>query len=170
MALVSGLEEARRAALKGATVVQLRSPEASLRELEASALAIRRQLDLPLVISDRADLAAAVGAAGVQLPEAGIPVAAARLVARGAIVGRSVHNPEAALEAEARGADYVVFGAIRPTASHPGAAAAGWEGLAAVAGRLTIPVIAIGGLGEGDLARCLDAGAAGFAAIGFFQA
>jgi thiamine monophosphate synthase len=85
------------------------------------------------------------------------------------LVGRSVHSLESALHAESEGADYVIFGPVWASASHPGSWPAGIEALAEVARTLRIPVIAIGGVTEGRIAECHAAGAAGYAAIGMFE-
>src|SRR6202011_2553947 len=101
---------------------------------------------VPVLISSRADLVLAAGAAGVQLPDGDLPVAAARrLLGPARLIGRSVHSPAAAEEAEAAGAQYLVFGPVFPTASHPGREAAGLPALAEVAAAVRIPVLAIGG-------------------------
>lgn len=170
MALVRNADDARLALERSATVLQLRDPVASARELERRA---DRLIGLagatPLVISARADLALAVGAAGVHLPERDLPVAAARrMVGPGRLVGRSTHSIAAAREAEEQGADYVVFGPVFASASHPGQRPAGLTALRAVAAAVRVPVLAIGGVDAGRAAACLGAGAAGFAAIGYF--
>jgi thiamine monophosphate synthase len=80
-----------------------------------------------------------------------------------------VHSLESALQAEREGADYVIFGPIWASASHPTSSPAGVEALAAVSRSLHIPVIAIGGVTEERIAECHAAGAAGYAAIGLFE-
>ena len=65
------------------------------------------------------------------------------------------------------GADYVTLSPIFATASKPGhGPALGPDGLAHVAARLAVPVIALAGVGADNAAACLDAGAAGVAAMG----
>jgi len=66
-------------------------------------------------------------------------------------------------------ADYVIFGPVWASASHPASMAAGIEALATVAHALRIPVLAIGGVTEQRIAECRAAGAAGYAAIGLFE-
>jgi len=168
MAIVSSAERAEAAAGR-ASAIQLRMPGSSARDLETEAQRVRSRVRLPLIVSDRIDVAAAVGAAGVNLPESGLPVSAARRILASGVVGRSVHSIDSALRAQGEGCDYVIFGPVRPTTSHPEQAAQGWDRLGEVAAALSIPVIAIGGLGESDLAHCLELGAAGFAAIGYFE-
>jgi thiamine monophosphate synthase len=76
---------------------------------------------------------------------------------------------EAALIAEGDGADFVIFGPVWQSESHPSAEPAGVEALSRVAHTLRIPVLAIGGVTEGRIAECHAAGAAGYAAIRLFQ-
>lgn len=169
MALVASADEAGHALGRGATILQLRIPGAPGRRLEKEARAVIPTSPVPVLISSRADVALAVGAIGVQLPEADIPVSAARRLLGDWLIGRSVHSLEAALAAEADGADYVVLGPVFETASHEGRPALGLEVLREAAGRLRLPVLAIGGVDAERAAECVAAGAAGFAAIGYFK-
>jgi thiamine-phosphate diphosphorylase len=170
MAVVRDAAAGRRAAELGATLLQLRNPDASARALEVEAARLAAHAAVPVVVGGRADVALAAGAAGVHLPERDLPVAAARrLLGRPLLVGRSVHSAGAAVEAEAQGADYVVFGAVFASASHPGRPPAGLDALRRVVEAVRIPVLAIGGIDAARAAACREAGAAGFAAIGYFR-
>ncbi len=151
-----------------ATILQLRAPLSAARATEHEASALVATSPVPVVVSSRCDIALAAGAAGVNLPENDIPVAAARALMGERLVGRSVHSLDSALRAESDGADYVIFGPVWPSASHPASAPAGITALAEVAHALRIPVLAIGGVTEERIAECHAAGAAGFAAIGLF--
>jgi thiamine-phosphate pyrophosphorylase len=170
MAVVEDAPAGRRAAARGATLIQLRARDLPARQLEREARNLVEALAIPLLINARPDVALATGAAGVHLPENDIPVAAARRLLPDRLVGRSTHSLEAALEAESEGADYVVFGPIFPTPSHEfssptGTFAQGLPALQKVASQLRIPVIAIGGVDDESRAACEEMGAAGFAAI-----
>ena len=170
MAVVTTADSGLRAPELGATIVQLRNPAASARELEREAAALVGTSTVPVVISSRVDVALAVGAAGVNLPEQDLPVAdARRLLGSDRLVGRSVHSVGAAREAEEEGADYVLFGPVFASASHPGRPAAGLAALAGVAAAVRIPVLAIGGVDHERAEECLRHGAAGFAAISLFE-
>ncbi len=160
----AGLHAAQRA-----TIVQLRAPGLSGRELEASAIELVANSPVPVLISSRCDIALAAGAAGVNLPERDIGVRDARALLGGRLIGRSVHSLERALQAELDGADFVIFGPVWASESHAGAPPAGVPALAEVARALRIPVLAIGGVTEERIAECHAAGAAGYAAIRFFQ-
>ena len=68
----------------------------------------------------RFDLALSAEAAGVILPEAGLPIEPVRReTPRGFLVGKSTHSAPGALEAASRGADLVLLGPIFSTPSKP---------------------------------------------------
>ena len=123
------------------------------------------------------DLAAAraVGAAGLHLP-AGCDIGARLAEARhtlgpGALLGASAHDPDEALATAESGADYVTLSPIFESASKPGyGPALGPAGLNVLAARLTVPVVALGGIGAGNAGACLAAGAAGVAVMGAVMA
>jgi thiamine-phosphate pyrophosphorylase len=150
-------------------VIQLRAPGLSTAALEREARELIAAVSVPVLISSRCDVALACGAAGVNLPERDISIDDARTLLDDRLVGRSVHSIESALQAEAQGADFVIFGPVWESPSHPGGNPAGLQALEAVAHAVRIPVLAIGGVTEERIAFCLAAGARGYAAIGLFQ-
>ncbi len=83
------------------------------------------------------------------------------------IVGISVHSKEAAIRAEALGADFVTFGAVfeSPSKRAMGFEAQGLEALHAVVNSVSIPVFAIGGITLAHAQACLQVGAWGVAVI-----
>jgi 8-oxo-dGTP diphosphatase len=83
----------------------------------------------------------------------------------GRLLGCACHNADEIARAERVGADQILIGPVLPTRTHPGAETLGWEGLAALTARTTLPVYALGGLQPGDLAAARDAGAIGIAGI-----
>ncbi len=168
MAIVTNTSAGLKAAGR-ATILQLRAPMSSAREIADEAAALVAESPVPVVVSSRCDIALAAGAAGVNLPEDDIPIQDARKLLGERLIGRSVHSLESAKRAESDGADYVIFGPVWAIASHPGHEPAGIAALARVAASLRIPVIAIGGINDQRIAECRDAGAVGFAAIGYFQ-
>jgi len=156
----------------GVNAVQLREKDLPAGEL----LALARQLRgvcgtrALLLINDRVDVALLAGADGVHLGEEGLPVAAVRQMLPPSMrVGRSVHSVKAARQAELDGADYVVFGTLFASPSHPEASPAGLDLLRGVIQRLSIPVVAIGGIGPENVGECWEAGAAGVAAVSAIQ-
>jgi len=137
--------------------------------LEREAGELVRATTLPVLISSRCDVALASGAAGVNLPESDIGAADARILLGRRLVGRSVHSIEGAQQAERDGADFVIFGPVWESTSHPGSPPAGLAALELIARSVRIPVLAIGGVTEQRIAECHAAGAAGYAAIGMFR-
>ncbi|HXE56604.1 MAG TPA: thiamine phosphate synthase, partial [Gemmatimonadales bacterium] len=117
-----------------------------------------------VLVNARPDVARAVGAQGVQLGRDDLAPAEARAVLGPGWIGASVHSIAEAEAAAAEGADFLLVGAIYPTASHPGRAPAG-IGLVRAAAALGKPVIAIGGVTAERTAELRDAGAYGAAAI-----
>ena len=128
-------------------------------------------------ITVNGDLAAAefAAAAGVHLPNGGdLPdrlAAARRGLGPDALLGASAHSLEEAQAAAVAGADYVTLSPVFESASKPGyGPALGPAGLKAMAARLAIPAIALGGVAAGNAGACLEAGAAGVAVMGAVMA
>ncbi|MBM3319875.1 MAG: thiamine phosphate synthase [Candidatus Eisenbacteria bacterium] len=117
-------------------------------------------------VSDRIDVALASGADGVQLPENSFtPEETRRLLGPEGRIGRSVHDPAGAREAERRGADFVLAGPVFAT---PGKERLlGVRGAAELRAALGIPAIPIGGIDE---ARVPEIRRAGFRAIAVVRA
>ncbi|MDB5814778.1 MAG: Nudix family hydrolase [Rhodocyclales bacterium] len=80
-------------------------------------------------------------------------------------VGASCHTRTELEHAAALGLDYAVLGAVKPTASHPGQAAIGWQTFHDMTRELSLPVLAIGGLATVDMTEARRAGAHGIACI-----
>jgi 8-oxo-dGTP diphosphatase len=78
-------------------------------------------------------------------------------------VAASVHSRRELDQAIGLGLDFAVAGAIKPTRSHPGVRPIGWNGFADIATASSIPVYAIGGLVDIDLAAARASGAHGVA-------
>ncbi|BCB86766.1 hypothetical protein Psuf_040790 [Phytohabitans suffuscus] len=82
-----------------------------------------------------------------------------------ALVGRSCHD-EAELSRLTR-EHYAIVSPVFPTPSKPGyGPPLGLDGLARLAARSPVPVLALGGVTPGNAAGCLAAGAAGVAVMG----
>jgi thiamine-phosphate pyrophosphorylase len=168
MAVVTEADAGRRAVQLGATMLQLRAPGAHTHVIESAARELL-SAGVPLIVSSRCDIVLAAGAAGVNLPEKDIPIAdARRLLGPDRLIGRSVHSLDSASAASTDGADYVIFGPIWPTPTHPDSNSLGVDALRQVANALAIPVIAIGGVSRVRIDECLAAGAAGYASIRLF--
>ena len=162
------------AALEGGVdIIQLREKGRTARERYELGTTVRQltaEADVPLIVNDRIDLAAAIDADGVHLGDDDLPVTVARdQLGADAIVGRSVATPEAAVAAESAGADYLGVGAVYETSSKadvdPERNGIGLDGLRAVVEATTLPVYAIGGITVDRPPDAVTAGADGVAVI-----
>ena len=119
-----------------------------------------------LLINERVDVAAAVGADGVQLGEEALPPKEARkILGPDPLIGRSVHSEQGAQLAEAEGADFLLVGTMYATSSHPGHQPAGLELIRRIAASCSLPLLGIGGITEANLGPVMEAGAQGVAVI-----
>ena len=163
-------EIVRAAVAGGATCVQLREKNGGTREFleEAQAVqAVLRGTGVPLFINDRADIALAIGAAGVHLGQRDLPIAAARrLGPPGWIIGVSAESVEDAIRAEQEGADYIGVSPVFATPTKADAAAPlGLDGLRAIRAAVKIPLVAIGGMQVANARDVIRAGADGLAVV-----
>ena len=113
-----------------------------------------------LIVNDRVDIALSCEADGVHLGQEDLPLHAARRLMGDRIIGISTHSIEQAKEAEAGGADYIGFGPMYGTTTKAtGYSARGLEMLRRVRKAVTIPIVAIGGITEGNVTEVWQAGA-----------
>jgi thiamine-phosphate pyrophosphorylase len=184
-ALLAKVVEAARA---GVDYIQLREKDLSTRELEMLArdtrTAVRnstpprtenRELRTRFLINSRTDVALAAGADGVHLRADDIAghevrqvleVSAHRPLATDQfLVAASCHTAADVFHAESEAADFAVFA---PVFEKKDTQPAGLAALREVC-RAKIPVLALGGVTMENAASCLNAGAAGIAAIRLFQ-
>ena len=178
LAIKLQIEKIERAAKAGVDWIQLREKDLSGREsagMTARAMACAGS-GTAILVNDRADVACAIGASGVHLGGRSLPAEEARRLAncccagKDFLVGVSAHSLEEAIQSEQAGADYVIFGPVFATPSKADfGRPQGVQRLQEVSNRLTIPVLAIGGVTTKNAGECLAAGAAGIAAIRLFQ-
>lgn len=187
--LLGKIEEAARA---GVDYIQLREKDLPARDLEPLARAAAQviaqlktrnpKLRTALLLNSRTDVAMAVGADGVHLrsddvsPEevrtmwhhyyecgAGTPARANS--PRDPMIAVSCHSPAEVAQAAASNATFAVFA---PVFEKTGSMPAGLT-LLREACTANIPVLALGGITLANAKSCLEAGAAGIAAIRLFQ-
>jgi len=163
------VEVARQAIEGGASLIQWRDKSRDkgeqLPQLRAVLDLCRRHGAL-LIVNDHADLALATGADGVHLGQKDLPPAAVRaFVPPDFIVGVSTNNVEEARRAQTDGASYVAVGALFPTASKAVTRPASPQRLREVKQAVSVPVVGIGGINEGNIDQVLAAGADAVAVI-----
>jgi len=154
----------------GADSIQLRDKRLSFAELLAVAgevLAVCRSAGVPLIVNDRVGIALEARADGVHLGRTDATIEDARAaLGPQAIIGGTAHSEEELIEVAGAGADYVGLGHIFPTTSkRKESAPLGLEALRRACRRVTIPVVAVGGIEVENAARVIEAGAWGIAVI-----
>lgn len=164
-----GTEHLRSALSGGVTIVQFRDkhPDDTTEERARASLAVARAASIPLVVNDDIHLAKRIGADGVHLGQDDGPIADAKeLLGDEAIVGRTAHNLEEALEAEREGADYLGVGAVFATTSKIVSSSISPNALEEIARTVSIPVYAIGGIDAENISFVNGRGLHGVAVIG----
>jgi thiamine-phosphate pyrophosphorylase len=141
-------------------------PADERRELLRELVALGRRFGAAVTVHDDVAASVATGAGGVHLPGGGDPKAA-RLLLPSGLIGVSAHSPREAAAQLAAGADYATLSPIFLTQSKPGyGPAVGLDALGEAARLAPGPVVALGGINEGNITACLKAGARGIAVMG----
>ncbi len=154
----------------GVTIVQLRDkdgPTAAVIETGRALHALLGPRGIPLIVNDRIDVAKAVGAEGIHLGQEDLSPALARAVlGRRAIIGLSLNGESQLSTFDPADVDYVGLGPLFPTGTKAYAIPAlGEETFARMRRQLSRPVVAIGGIKAGNVARAIAAGADGVAVV-----
>jgi thiamine-phosphate pyrophosphorylase len=183
--LLSKIAEAARA---GVDYIQLREKDLSARDLEQlgrEAVDViknlrtnNREFRTRVLINSRTDVAIAVGADGVHLRSDDIPPSDVREAVRRSshgphaandfLIGVSCHSQADVVRAKSEGAHFAVFAPVFGKSAQPEVQPAGLQVLREAC-QVKIPVLALGGITLENTAACLEAGAAGIAAIRLFQ-
>jgi len=147
---------------KGVDIVQIREKGMPDRELVVYAEKVRAwtaESDALLIMNDRPDLAAAVGADGVHLGQEDVGVQTARqILGKTALIGISTHTPEQARQAVFDGADYLGVGPVFPSKTKEFTNFPGLQFVEHVAQNICLPWFAIGGINADNLSEVLRVG------------
>jgi len=147
----------------GVDLLQLRAKKMLPQEVEMLArrmIPITRGADVPLVINDHPNVAAAVGSEGVHVGQDDLDVAGTRgIVGPSCFVGKSTHSLEQARAAMAEGADYIGFGPLYATGTKPDYVPIGVQDIREVHRGARCPVFCIGGINLQTLPEVIEAGA-----------
>ncbi len=157
-------------ALKGGvTCLQLREKHLAYADFLAEAEQIKplcRQYDVPFIINDDVALAVACDADGVHIGQGDMNVREARaLVGENKIVGVSAKTVAQALRAEADGADYLGVGAAFLTSTKGDAKPIDKSIIKQICQVVSIPVVAIGGIVQDNVAQLAGTGIDGVAVV-----
>lgn len=162
-------EQVEKAIRGGVTFVQLREKnleqEAFLREAK-EIQGLCRSYGIPFVINDNVALAREIGADGVHVGQSDMKAGDVRaILGKDKIIGVSAQTVEQALLAQRQGADYLGVGAVFPTGSKADAVEVDHQVLQDICRAVDIPVIAIGGITEENVATLAGSGICGIAVI-----
>jgi thiamine-phosphate pyrophosphorylase len=170
------LEQIEAACRAGVRLIQLRMKEASDEEFLTTAVKAVRICGgwgSRLIINDRVEVAAAVGADGVHVGKEDLPVwEARRILGEGKIVGGTANTLDDIREHYRGGADYIGLGPYRYTTTKkklsPILGLEGYRGIMQHMGAegMVVPVYAIGGIGVEDVDGLVEAGVFGVAFSG----
>jgi thiamine-phosphate pyrophosphorylase len=154
----------------GVTVVQLREKHASTREFIELARSLKLALSpmgIPLIVNDRLDVALVSGADGIHLGQADAsPLDARRLLGPKTIVGLSVDHPDQLAAIQPGTVDYIGASPIFSTPTKTDTASPlGIYGLRELRALTDLPIVAIGGINEGNVGDVMRAGANGIAVV-----
>ena len=181
------LDKITEAASAGVDYIQLREKDLSTRDLESLArdaiqiIRNNKKSKTTLLINSRTDIALAAEADGVHLPaddlrpneirqlwKCGAGAPAREISPREPMISISCHSPEETSVAASNGATLALFAPVFEKKDAPGTVPAGLATLRKAC-RAELPVLALGGITLQNAASCLQAGAAGIAAIRLFQ-
>lgn len=159
-----------QAALEGGvTMVQLREKRLSTQALVEEAVEIKElchRYHVPLIINDNVEAAVASGADGVHVGITDTPVAEIRKRAGGSfIIGATAKTVAQAIAAEQAGADYLGVGAVFPSPTKQNAIRITLAQLKQICSAVSIPAVAIGGIGRENVAALAGGGMAGIAVV-----
>lgn len=153
----------------GARVIQLRDKQSNKGELLLVAQKLKElciQAGVLFMINDYLDLALAVDADGLHIGQEDLPLPVVRrqlLIDK--IVGCSVTTLSQATKAQNEAADYIAVGSIFPTTTKKKATVIGVDIVRELKRKLSIPLVAIGGINQDNVGEVIAAGADAVAVI-----
>ena len=153
----------------GATFLQLREKELDAESIQKEASELKElcaAFHVPFVVNDSVETALAVDADGVHVGQSDIQGRDIRaLIGPDRILGMTARTVEEARAAEAAGADYIGSGAVFGCSTKKNAKNLPLERLGDICGSVSIPVVAIGGIGKENIRELAGCGIAGAAVV-----
>lgn len=162
---ISDVKTAQEAGVK---LIQYRNKNGTTWQMYKEALELKNLIDDALfLINDRIDIAQAIDADGVHLGQEDMPYEVARkILGKDKIIGISVGDLKEAEQVERMGADYIGLGPIFSTLTKSDAGnPMGVEMIQMVKEKVSIPVVAIGGITVENAPCVIKAGADALCAI-----
>lgn len=165
----SHVDIAQAALLGGATVVQFRDKNASTSQMIEVGRKIREltsESNALFIVNDSLEVALACDADGLHVGQSDQSAKELRGRLGNKILGVSAATVQEAIRARDDGADYIGVGPIFPTSTKQDAGpVVGLDQIAAIREAAGLPVVAIGGINEGNLEEIARAGADSAAVI-----
>lgn len=162
-------EQVESAIKGGVTCVQLREKELNDEDFLAEAMeisALCRKHKVPFFINDNVEVAIKCNADGIHVGQEDMAAAQVRSrVGEDMMIGVSVHSVEEALDAVKNGADCLGVGAIFSTSTKTDVDVLPREVLCDICNAVDIPVVAIGGIGKGNISQLAGTGVDGVALV-----
>ena len=153
----------------GATFLQLREKELDAESIQKEARELKElcaAFHVPFVVNDSVETALAVDADGVHVGQSDIQGRDIRaLIGPDRILGMTARTVEEARAAEAAGADYIGSGAVFGSSTKKNAKNLPLEALRDICASVSIPVVAIGGIGKENIRELAGCGIAGAAVV-----
>ena len=153
----------------GATFLQIREKDLAQDAFEAEAARLKAlcaQHGVPFVVNDSVEIALKIDADGVHVGQSDIKGRDIRaMIGPDKILGISAGTVEEAVAAEKADADYIGVGAIFGTSTKKNARNMTMEQLKAIVSAVSIPVVAIGGIGAGNILQLCGSGVDGVAVV-----
>ncbi len=172
----SYIDSARLALEGGCKWVQLRMKDTNREQIYNTALQVKvlcQQYGATFIIDDHVELAKAVGADGVHLGKMDMPIAEARkLLGDKFLIGGTANTFHDIKNHYEAGADYIGCGPLRYTTTKSNLSPIlGYEGYRKIIeqmqdAQIDIPIVAIGGIVEADVAELMQIGLDGIALSG----
>ena len=163
------LEQIEDALKGGATIVQLREKKMDKDRFIEEAVQVRalcHEYNVPLIINDNVEVALKSGADGVHVGIEDAPVAEIRKrVSADFIIGATCKTVEQAKAAEAAGADYMGVGAVFPSPTKTNAVRITNAQLREIVSSVSIPAVAIGGIGYDNVCEIKGSSVSGVAVV-----
>ena len=163
------LEQIEDALKGGATIIQLREKNLDEDSFVREAIQVRElchRYNVPLIVNDNVDVALKSGADGVHVGIEDAPVKEIRKrVSDDFIIGATCKTVKQAKIAEAAGADYMGVGAVFPSPTKTNAIRITNEQLRNIVSSVSIPAVAIGGIGYDNVCEIKGSSVSGVAVV-----
>ncbi len=168
LSLAGNISDVKNALLAKVKFVQYRTKHLDTKAMYQEALRLRKICrKAAFLVNDRLDIVLAVKADGVHLGQDDLSYQVARkLLGKKKIIGVTVHSVKEAKEAKKFGADYISVSPIFKTGTKDDAGQpVGIRLLKEIKRKVSLPVVAIGGINFLNASQIISAGADGLCAI-----